>query len=199
MEKVCAGCAKTFPATTEFFHKHSSCRFGVTSRCKTCSSSINKAYYRKNSDRVKAAVKKYADENRDKVRAGNRIASAKFRNSNREAERQRLRKYLAANRERHNDRNREWRRNNPHKHAAMSGKRRARKLQATPPWANPKYIQLFYEMARTESDRIGTPVHVDHIVPLRSKRVCGLHCEHNLQLLTAEMNLSKSNKVWPDM
>ena len=72
-------------------------------------------------------------------------------------------------------------------------------MHAVPPWAKKKYIEIWYEMARLEGVRTGRAVHVDHIVPLTSKIVCGLHCEDNMQLLFAEDNVAKSNKFWPDM
>lgn len=63
--------------------------------------------------------------------------------------------------------------------------RRARKLHATPSWANLDIIKRIYENAEG--------MHVDHIIPLQGELVCGLHVENNLQYLTAEENLRKSN------
>jgi hypothetical protein len=89
--------------------------------------------------------------------------------------------------------NQYYRRNKAHVHA-RNAERRAKRLQATPSWANNNYIKLFYEMALLETERIGVKVTVDHIVPLKHNLVCGLHCEDNLQLLTHSENSRKNNQ-----
>jgi hypothetical protein len=78
------------------------------------------------------------------------------------------------------------------KKAAVIARRSGIKQQ-TPAWANLGYMNLFYKIAKLEQQRIGSPVHVDHIYPLKSNWVCGLHCEQNMQLLLAKDNLRKNN------
>ncbi len=39
--------------------------------------------------------------------------------------------------------------------------------------------------------------HVDHILPIKGKNVCGLDVLHNLQYIPAQENFRKSNKVDP--
>ena len=77
----------------------------------------------------------------------------------------------------------------------MTGWERRRKEyeRATPKWINRTRIRKIYDFA----SRHGR--HVDHIVPLNSPLVCGLHCEDNLQVLLPRVNYYKSNTTWPDM
>lgn len=67
---------------------------------------------------------------------------------------------------------------------------KTRRTIATPPWANLDIIKLIYECAEG--------AHVDHEIPLQGEYICGLHVETNLQYLSPEDNLAKSNKFKTD-
>jgi hypothetical protein len=84
---------------------------------------------------------------------------------------------------------------NPDKVVSRIAKRRATKIKANVSWANEDRIKQIYK----ECKALGIGYHVDHIVPLTSPLVCGFHCEANLQILPAQDNFKKSNRVWPDM
>ena len=84
---------------------------------------------------------------------------------------------------------------NKGKKRSLQSKRRAVKLDATPNWLTTidwLIIEYVYESCPHN-------FHIDHIVPLQGKTVCGLHVPWNLQAIPKLQNLSKSNRHWPDM
>lgn len=88
-----------------------------------------------------------------------------------------------------------WQQNNKGSVNAYNSKRRADEKAATPSWADLDKIKSLYNVAQYFDWISGGFVkhHVDHIVPLRGRNVCGLHVENNLQILIDKDNLRKSN------
>lgn len=83
-----------------------------------------------------------------------------------------------------------------HVKAAMQGERNAVKANATPKWLSKedrKAIAKVYAEAATLTAQTGIKHEVDHIVPLRSSVVCGLHVSWNLRAIPASKNREKSN------
>lgn len=89
--------------------------------------------------------------------------------------------------------------NDRHLVNATAARRRARKVLAAAGWRNDFFINEIYDLARLRAQYLGVPHHVDHVVPLQSKFVCGLHVEHNLRVIPATQNQEKHNSSWPDM
>ena len=72
-------------------------------------------------------------------------------------------------------------------------RRRAKELMATTSWGQ-ENVRSFYKKAKElEALNPGIKYHVDHIVPLVGKNVCGLHNHFNLQILTELENKRKGN------
>lgn len=95
----------------------------------------------------------------------------------------------------------EYQKNNKHIVNAYSAKKRASKLLATPKWLTINQlsdIKDFYFAAKQLELETGIKYHVDHVVPLQGKNVCGLHVPWNLQVIPASDNVRKSNKHFED-
>jgi len=91
-----------------------------------------------------------------------------------------------------------WKENNILQVRADTKARRRKHREATPPWLTRKQkteIRQLYQIAITMTKTTGEQYVVDHIVPLRSPDVCGLHVPWNLRVITQEENLKKSNKL----
>lgn len=71
---------------------------------------------------------------------------------------------------------------------------------ATPQWLTKQHrkaIRKIYKKAE-EDRKFGMNSAVDHIVPLQSDYVCGLHVPWNLEVKSASANSAKRNHYWPD-
>lgn len=100
-------------------------------------------------------------------------------------------KYYSDNREEILLQKQEYQQDNLSTIVAKNALRRANKQRATPVWANLEKIRTIYE-------NCPEGYHVDHIIPLNSDLVCGLHVESNLQYLLARDNMAKGNRFNPD-
>jgi hypothetical protein len=80
------------------------------------------------------------------------------------------------------------------KHVNRVRLRQEKIKQATPSWANPDVILAYYIVCQNMTKIEGIKYEVDHIIPIQHPLVCGLHVENNLQIITEEENISKSNK-----
>ncbi len=80
------------------------------------------------------------------------------------------------------------------KHVNRVRLRQEKIKQATPIWANQDVILAYYIVCQNMTKIEGINYEVDHIIPIQHPLVCGLHVENNLQIITEEENISKSNK-----
>jgi len=88
--------------------------------------------------------------------------------------------------------------NNPEYYKALTSVRKRRHRSATPKWITPEQkltMREMYLQAQKITKITGERYVVDHIIPLISPEVCGLHVPWNLRVITQEENLKKSNKI----
>jgi exonuclease VII large subunit len=201
--KICSKCKIEKPF--ENFSKDKNRLDGYQRFCKTCVKeyyetnknklSIQKQVYREvNKDKILAQKKQHYEKNKDKLL----IQMQNYRDENKDYFTDYFKDYREVNKDKILIRNKKYRQNNHEKIIATVSKRRSAKLNATPCWLTKQdfaEIEELYLCARMFRLYTGEEYHVDHIIPLQGKTVCGLHVPWNLQVIPAKENLSKSNKI----
>lgn len=210
----CIDCCKEkaalYRSTPEFKARKAKTDAARWLRDKERLSAANKEWRTNNPERVKEVKRIWVAENHDLVRAAKRRDREKnasnislrilaWRQASPEKSKASSAMWNLRNPDLAKANQKRYYQNNKATFIAINSKRRAQELMATPAWANKKAILEFYKSAQCLNMLLGEWHYVDHIVPLRSKIVCGLHCEANLQILPAAENLKKKNFFWPDM
>lgn len=150
----------------ECFHKFKLSKDGRKSICKECAITYRKEYYKKNIEKELKYKQEWHLKNQKEI-------NKRHRNYNKE-NKDKIKKYQ-----------KQYRKDNKAYFLSQNAKRRAQKLNAT--------LEGFDKEIKEIYNNCPEGYHVDHIVPLTNSKVCGLHVPWNLQYLTPEENLKKSN------
>ncbi len=179
--KHCNTCNTT--KSKEDFHKRAASKDGLSAKCKNCDYLSKRDWKNSNPERYKESNRINHEKNREK----NNERSREWRKENPEAAKRVVRRWFKENKE---------------KAGLLAAGHRARKIGATPSWLTKEHkeeiVKLILERDKRTKDT-GKPHHLDHIVPLRGKTVCGLHVPWNLEVLDNSSNSIKGNRIWPDM
>lgn len=152
-----------------------------------------------NPERYATARKAWDEANGDKIQESRRCSLEAQRLRDPGFEARRAQEWREQNPEKAKESTRKYAKANPHVGLASSHRYRVRRLHATPKWADDALMLEFYVEAQMRKQATGIEHAVDHIVPLQSPLVCGLHCQDNLQVITGVENSRKGNRFWEGM
>ena len=216
--KQCCTCNQC--KEVSLFHRNKTQSDGFHKSCKKCRKEESLRYYKKNEEAVLERQKERYENNKPlylslmaEYRKANKESLSQkqkeYRQNNKELFHQKDKAYYEKNKDKfqeYREKNKEKRslsfkqysKNNRGRLAAIKAKRNAAKLKATPPWLSKEYLEQIrteYELAAWCSKMMGIKYHVDHIIPLQGKQVCGLHVPWNLRVIPATENIRKGNKL----
>lgn len=181
VQKICNICG--LPKNLSNFHRRAKSKDGRSYTCKAC---------RSDQDSKRDPVKNRANSLAWRKRYPEKVLAWRAANYETAVRWQKQNKRL------HVLKVRAWQKANPGKVNAITAKRRASILKATPRWLSVsqlKEIEQFYVESRELSWLSEGGLRVDHVVPLQGEIVCGLHVPWNLQIIPTVDNLKKGNKL----
>lgn len=178
MTKPCSVCkaVKSF----DLFYKASKSKDGHSNRCKECDLQYQRSRKKEKKESSTRWWKAHGESYKLKLRA--------------KTKEKRLKKYEFVFLSTQEDVAERWR-----QHRA---KRILAKINATPAWADLNHhskINEIYALTQQLQEVTGSIYHVDHMVPLISDVVCGLHVWWNLQPMLEKSNMLKNNNFEPSL
>lgn len=200
--KYCSKCDNHLPLSS--FGKLKNSKDGFRHVCKEC----RKADYYSNRSKRLLEMKRYRDNNKEKI-AESKLKCVqakreyylemkrKYYSENKEMILEKARKYRELNKEAIKEQQRKSYKAAPEGWKMAAAQRRARLHKSTPSWLtdiHKENIKSYYKIASILERVHDIKYHVDHIVPLKGNLVCRLHVPWNLQIITAEENMSKGNR-----
>jgi len=221
--KICSKCG--VEKSREAFYATKQNRDGLYSRCKPCHNNAvsqwaaknkervaqkNAERYARDKERILAVGVEWAKKNADKIR----VRRLNLRHKNPEKYAAQMRRQRAMNPERYREISiasywatrdarleslRRYKERNPDVVKRHEVLRRVAKESAIPDWSVSFFVAEAYRLAKLRTQLTGVKWDVDHVVPIRSSLVCGLHAHTNLQVVPRLVNQRKSNRYWPDM
>lgn len=182
--KICSKCNEIKELT--YFYKKKTAKDGYQPHCKQCDNIRNDK--RRKTPEYRANRLAWEEKNKENLIAYQKAYQPKYFQENREDYKRRYQEWRARNTDsaRASERSRFQKPSRKLKHRINQAERRCRKLNATIPGYEAQIAEIYANCPEG--------YHVDHIVPLRGKNVCGLHVPWNLQYLSAKDNLKKNNK-----
>lgn len=189
--KTCTKCGET-KALLEY--RMNANNTGLRLDCKDCERKQNKEHYSRNRQKILDQKKQRRIDDPDKFLRKDRT----YRELYPERVAGSTKKWREANPDKVKAAAKRYYEENKYKYNQYDSSRRKAFVRATPSWLTPDQralIENLYKFRANVSGVVGREYHVDHIVPLQSEIVCGLHVPWNLQVIPAKDNLSKSNST----
>jgi hypothetical protein len=172
-------------------HGHITERWTVGGDCVGC-----RLVTTKNIDQPPTVSRK---EYNKKWRIDNPEKAKKFYNNNKEYYKQCNVNWVNNNKEKYCQYQKDYKVLNPDKTFLYGRLRRSKLTKTKTNWIGENQLIKQLYQKRDELNKLwGTNLQVDHIIPLTSDTVSGLHCWSNLQLLEGSINSSKSNTYQTD-
>ena len=176
VEKICPYCNEAKPPTS--FRQY-------RKKCKQCQQKDVAAWQKNNKEKVKENQKKHYYKNYESRMANARKQNAKkvgvpLTEEQRNKNKARGKRHYEANKTQYHMKSLFY---------------KMRKAKAMPSFANKFYIEEIYSLARLRTKVTGFQWDVDHIIPLKGEKVCGLHVEWNLRVIPHLENIKKGNRI----